>query len=117
MNRNFPIFKSAMDLTVYIEQIVRGFEKYHKYTIGVDLRDRSKSILFLINRANFSEDRVKALTHLRDVCEEMKMLVQLTKELKAFSSFKQFEYSSMLTVGICKQAQSWLRYYKNKIAV
>ncbi len=49
-SQNFPIFKSAMGLSVYIEQIVRGFEKYHKYTIGVDLRERSKAMLFLICR-------------------------------------------------------------------
>jgi hypothetical protein len=109
-SKNFPIFKSAMDLTVYIEQIVKGFEKYHKYTIGVDLRERSKEILFLINRANLSNDRVVALTNLRDSCEDMKILLQLCKELKAFRSFKQFEYSALLTVGICKQAQSWLKY-------
>jgi len=109
----FPIFKSAMGLSVYIEQIVRGFEKYHKYTIGIDLRERSKKILFLINRAYLSNNRVDELINLRDGCEEMKILLQLSKELKAFRSFKQFEYSSMLTVGICKQAQAWLNAQKN----
>ena len=111
-SRNFPIFKSAMDLSVYIEQIVRGFEKYHKYTIGVDLREGSKAMLFLINRANLSSDKGGALIRLRDGCEDMKMLLQLAKELKAFRSFKQFEYSSLLTVSICKQAQAWLRYHR-----
>ncbi len=33
-----PIYKSALSLAIYMEQIVRGFEKYHKYTIGVDRR-------------------------------------------------------------------------------
>ncbi len=31
---NLPIYRSAMNLIVYIETIVRGFEKYHKYTFG-----------------------------------------------------------------------------------
>jgi len=35
---NLPIYKSALDLCVYIETIVQGFERYHKYTIGEDLR-------------------------------------------------------------------------------
>jgi hypothetical protein len=113
----FPIFKSAMGLTVYIEQIVRGFEKYHKYTIGVDLREKSKDMLFLINRANLSDNRVEALIQLRDGCEEMKILLQLSKELKAFRSFKQFEYSSLLSVGICKQAQAWLNTQKKSARV
>ncbi|MEA2029310.1 MAG: hypothetical protein U9N49_10100 [Campylobacterota bacterium] len=33
-----PIFKSALDLCIYIETIVKSFDKYHKYTIGADMR-------------------------------------------------------------------------------
>jgi len=107
-SENLPIFKSALDLAVYMEKIVKGFEKYNKYTIGVDLRQKSKNILYLINRANLSKDKKEAITNLRDGCEDMKMLIQLSKELKAFQSFKQFEQSSMLVVSVCKQAQGWL---------
>jgi len=107
-SENLPIFKSALALAVYMEKIVKGFEKYNKYTIGVDLREKSKNILYLINRANLSTEKKEAITNLRDGCEDMKMLIQLSKELEAFKSFKQFEYSSMLVVGVCKQAQGWL---------
>ena len=107
-SENLPIFKSALALAVYMEKIEKGFEKYSKYTIGVDLREKSKNILYLINRANLSNNKKEAITNLRDGCEDMKMLIQLCKELQAFKSFKQFEYSSMLVVGVCKQAQGWL---------
>ncbi len=33
---NLPIFKSTLDLVVYIETIVKGFEKYHKYIIDMN---------------------------------------------------------------------------------
>ncbi|MCP4969692.1 MAG: hypothetical protein GY932_03730, partial [Arcobacter sp.] len=46
-------------------------------------------------------------------CEEMKMLLQISKELKAFRSFKQFEHSSKLCVEVCKQSQSWYNYFKS----
>ena len=107
-NIALPIYKSALALAVYMEQIVRGFEKYHKYTIGVDLRQKSKELLFNIGDANLADNKVVALTKLRNSCEEMKMLIQLSKELKAFKSFKQFEHSSLLAVTVCKQAQAWL---------
>ena len=113
-SENLPIFKSAMGLAVYTETIVKGFEKYHKYTMGVELRQKSKEILLLINRVNLSEDKVEALIQLRDHCEDMKMLIQLSKELKVFRSFKQFEYSSLLTVSLCKQAQAWLSSQKRR---
>ena len=33
-----PIIKAAQRLLVDIEQFVRGFDRYHKYQIGSDLR-------------------------------------------------------------------------------
>lgn len=107
-NEKFPIFRSALELCVYIETIVKGFEKYHKYTIGEDMRTFSKDMLFIINRVGLAQDKVSALRKLRDRCEDMKMLLLIAKELRAFRSFKQFEHSSKLSVEVCKQAQAWL---------
>jgi len=56
-NENLPIYKSALSLAVYMETIVRGFEKYHKYTMGVDLRVKSKALLFAISRAKVHKIR------------------------------------------------------------
>jgi hypothetical protein len=109
MNSNeLPIFRSALALAVYIETIVKGFEKYHKYTIGEDMRSFSKEMVFIINRVGLSKDKETLLRELRDKCEDMKMLLLISKELKAFKSFKQFEHSSKLSVEVCKQAQGWL---------
>ncbi len=111
-NQNFPIFRSALELCVYIETIVKGFDKYHKYTIGEDMRKFSKDIIFIINRVGLSQDRKRVLTKLRDRCEDMKMLILISKELQAFKSFKQFEHSSKLTTDVAKQAQAWLKSQK-----
>ena len=59
-SENLPIFKAAMSLALYVEQIVRKFEKYHKYTIGVELREYAKQMIFLVHRANSSKDKVNA---------------------------------------------------------
>lgn len=107
---NLPIYKLALDFCVYIETIVKGFDKYHKYTIGEDLRNFSKEILFTIHRANALKEKKEMLQKLRDKCEDTKMLLQLAKELKAFKSFNQFEHSSKLCINICKQSQAWLSF-------
>jgi hypothetical protein len=108
---NLPIYKSALDLCVYLETIVKSFEKYEKYTIGEDLRKYSKDILFLVHKANIRLDKKEYLELLRDKCEELKMLLQLCKELKAFKSFKQFEVSSKMAVDIARQSQAWFNHY------
>ena len=35
-----PIYKTAMELTVYFEQVVRNFIRYHKDTLGSDCRQQ-----------------------------------------------------------------------------
>ena len=49
---HLPIYKTAMDLTVYLEQVVRNFRRYHKYTLGTDLRQQSRELVTVIIRAN-----------------------------------------------------------------
>ena len=84
---NLPIFKSALDLVVYVESIVKGFDKYHKYTLGEDLRHHSKEVLFLIQRANMSENRSSELVMLRNKCEEVKMLIRMPHKQRYFLVF------------------------------
>jgi len=71
-----PIYRAALELAVYMEQTVRHFDRYHKYTVGTDLRQKSKGVLFGISRAHLAEEKLPALVELRDSCEEMKMLIQ-----------------------------------------
>jgi len=35
---HLPIYKTAMDWAMYLKQMVRNFSRYHKYTLGSDLR-------------------------------------------------------------------------------
>lgn len=39
--------KKAYDLALYFEKIVRNFSRYHKYTPGTELREKSREILQL----------------------------------------------------------------------
>ena len=36
---HLPIYREAYDLTLHIEKIVQNFSRYHKYTLGTDLRN------------------------------------------------------------------------------
>ena len=51
---NLPIYKKAFELAVYIEQVVKGFSRYHKYTIGSDLRNLSRNLAALVVVAGVS---------------------------------------------------------------
>jgi len=42
---HLPIYKKALDLTVYLETVVRYFSRYHKYTLVNDLRSKSRDVV------------------------------------------------------------------------
>jgi hypothetical protein len=66
---HLPIYKKAMDLTVYFEKTVRNFSPYNKYTLGSELREKSRQIVELIIKANFTKERLPLLLELRERLE------------------------------------------------
>jgi len=109
LHENLPIYKKALDLTIYIETVVSNFSRYHKYTVGTDLRNSSRRILLLIARANGAKDKKVRLLEARDSIEEVKILIRICKELKVFRSFTSFEHITRLTIDVAKQCEGWLR--------
>jgi len=49
---HLPIYKKAFDLAVHFEKVAARFSRYHKYTLGTELRNRSREIVLSIIRAN-----------------------------------------------------------------
>lgn len=106
---NLPVYKKALDLTVYFEKIVRHFDKYHKYTVGSELRNLSRNILVLIAKANTKFGRKENLQEALEKLEEFKILVRLCKEIKAFHNFNSFEFATKEVIEVAKQCEGWLR--------
>ena len=105
---NLPIYRKAVELTVLMENTVRGFARYHKYSIGADMRNLSRAIAALIIKANSEKDKVRTVTELRDKCEEMKFTITVGKEIKAYKSFKQFQIAATIAVDLSRQSEGWL---------
>ena len=70
---------------MYVEQIVRNFSRYHKYSIGQDLRDGVRRVLKLIVRANGRRDKSRVLLQIREEVEELKVLARLCQDAKALT--------------------------------
>ncbi len=88
---HLPIYKKAFDLNLYIENAVRHFSRYHKYTLGTELREYARNVVKLIVRANNTRDKLKTLSELRELLEQMKLTIRLCKEVRAFNNFHSFE--------------------------
>ena len=108
-SEHLPIYKACYDLCLYFEQAVQGFSRYHRFSLGTDLRDLSRRALRLVVRANSQPDKVPALLELRETVEELKVVVRLCQDVKAFSSFRSFEHAITQLVGIAKQNEGWMK--------
>jgi len=106
-SEHLPIYKAAYDLCLYFEQVVRNFSRYHKYSIGQDLRDGARRVLKLIVRANARRDKAPVLLEIREELEQLKVLLRLGQDVKAFPNFNSFEHAITLVTEIAKQT---LRY-------
>jgi hypothetical protein len=106
---HLPIYRTAFDLAVHIEKIVRHFSRYHKYSLGTELRENSRRILERIIEANNSQNRESILLQLREDLEKFKVLVRLCHQSGGFSSTRSYLYVSEQVVNLAKQNEGWLR--------
>ena len=105
---HLPIYKEAFDLALYFEKAVRGFSRYDKYTLGADLRNLSREILRLIQRANSEEDRIETLQEVRGKVAELKTVLRLARESGAILRTNSYEFASGKAVNIGRQNEGWL---------
>ena len=106
---HLPIYRAAFDLAVHVEKLVRGFSRYHKYSLGTELRERSREILARIIDANHSRDRAARLEQLRGDLENFKVVVRLCHESGGFASTRACLYVAEQVVEFSRQNEGWLR--------
>lgn len=109
---HLAIYKTSFDLVKIIENQVSTFSKYNKYTLGTDLRNFSRNILFLVIEINNLRDKENKLKELELEIEKLKILIRMCKELNAFSSFGAYENIITKTIEIAKITQGWLKSSK-----
>ncbi len=111
---HLPIYKQAMDVAVHFEKLVMAFSRYHKYTLGTELRDSSRNIVGLIIWVNNEKDKVAGLKRLRIKLDELMVLIRLAKEVKAFKSFKSYQFVVEQVGSVCRQNEGWLKSIEGK---
>jgi len=107
--QNLPVYKKALELACYFENVVAGFSRYHKYTVGSDLRNLSRRVLVLVAKANTRSCRTECLEEAIERLEELKIHIHLCREIRAFRRFQSFEFCVRSTIEVLKQCEGWLR--------
>ncbi len=113
-----PIYRDCRRLLVHTEGAVRRFARYHKYTVGTDLRQCAMGLMRCVHRA--VHDRARVAEHVGALVwlvDDYKLNLQLAMEVGAFSpaaqggaglgSFNAFEQAATLAATIGKQCGGW----------
>ena len=103
-----PIVKLAEQVLVDIENAVRRFSRFHKYTHGAQLREQAMKVARLAHRA-WRDRRRQAEWIFKLVwqIDDLKLSLQLGMRIKAFASFAQFEALARAVAVLGKQAGGW----------
>ncbi len=109
--QSLPIWRDSQRLLTFLEQVVSDFPRYHKYALGSDLRRQALLIVRLLSRALNAPkaQRVQQVIHLQQSIDDIKIMIQTAKEIKAFKNFQQFQQAAELAVALGKQSGAWLR--------
>jgi hypothetical protein len=109
-----PIYRLALELTVFLEKTVRNFSRYQKYSIGERLRQTSWDVITLVVRANNTPvvERRPLLVGLRDKIEEVNIALAVAKELEAFASHNSWQQAARMAVDLGRQSEGWLKSTK-----
>ena len=68
------------------------------------MRDGARRVLQLVVRANARRDKTPVLVNLREQLEELKVLLRLDQDIKAFPRFGSFEHANGLVVQIATKS-------------
>ncbi|MCK5718922.1 MAG: four helix bundle protein [Thiomargarita sp.] len=113
--KQLPIWRDTNRLLLEIEQSVRHFPRYHKYTLGSELRLQTMKVARLINRAiKDKEHTLYYLDRLVLSLDDLKIQLQLAKECQAFRNFAEFQRLAELAYNIGKQSGGWRKYLRKR---
>jgi hypothetical protein len=114
---HLPIFKNAYDLALDLDKRVHGFSRFHKYSIGEDLRAVIREALKLIIKANNVGDKRPVLLDLRWQLEYLKVLLRLAYDSGAFPTGKKgYLFTAEKAVELARQNEGWLKAVSSRSA-
>lgn len=104
------IAKCAGRLRAGIEIAWTRCARRHKWGVGKDLRDQSTAVSRAVHRA--WRDRNNQLQRVRELIvaiDELKLSVQLAKDVDAYASFAEFEAIARLVDEVGRQSGGWFK--------
>jgi competence protein ComGF len=82
---NIPILRDTQLMMVEVERIVKDFLRYHKYTLGTQLRKKTMQIYQLVSRAiQYKQNRQRWIERLVYAVDDFKCFERLARYKPSF---------------------------------
>ncbi|MGI6393995.1 MAG: four helix bundle protein [bacterium] len=113
------VYRKAFEYMVYIEQSVRNFSRYNKYSIGSELRKRARSMTlqFALFNKKKSHEKIAVLSELQKSVEEAKIELTLSRELLTFKKYEAWYHGAQILEEIGRQVDLLKRYFEKKAGI
>ncbi len=109
------IVKQASRVLRDVEAAVRGFARYHKYSVGERMRNQAWDAAVATHRVwRAKRDRGVEMERLVQAVDDLKLGLQLAKEVHAFKSFAQFEALAREVNDLGRQCGGWAKDQQGK---
>ncbi|HOB72548.1 MAG TPA: four helix bundle protein [bacterium] len=113
---NMKMYRSAFSLMLYIEEEVAKFPRYHKYSIGSEIRKMIFEIVTML--AGFNENqcdkKVEIMKQILKEIEKLKIKLALSREIKAFKSYNTWFHAAEMLYEISAQGEKLKKYFEKK---
>jgi hypothetical protein len=110
-----PIARLSHRILADVENAVRRFARFHKYSTGADLRFYAMQVARSVHKAWRDPDqRLSRVLELCSAVDDLKISMQLGKQVRAFGSFAEFEALAKLVHQLGQQSGGWLKSLQSK---
>ncbi len=107
------IYQTAFDLMVHIEECVRDFSRYFKYTVGSELRQMCSGILSKTAAFNDRKTTEKAAfcRELRGDIRQLQIKLDVCENLNCFKRYKAWYRAADYADNLLKQCERLHEYF------
>ena len=110
-----PIVAASQRLLAECEQAVATFARSYRYEFGADLRKLARRALQCALRAWRDHSRKDLwIERLSWLIDEMKSLLQVGADIRAFASRRQFEHVARIADDVGRQVGGWKRHQQSR---
>lgn len=109
-----PIQRTAELFCLTLEQLVARFPRYHKYTLGSELRKNAIKLMQCIQRALHRRNKRRALQALLEYLEDLQWQLLLAKRLGCIANKTEFSLLAEQLASLTKQGGGWYKAYLNR---